>query len=195
MIVVDIETTGMHPERNSIVSIGAVDFENYGNTFYGECRVEEGLVIDPVSLQINGFTMKQIKDPAKPSGKELLKEFSDWVSKIEDRTIAGDNIWFDTGFLEVKMKKFRIKWPFAKRTIELHMVSLLTEGLPWSLDLILKIVGIPERRGAHNALEDALLTAEAISRLATGKGLLKKFSRHKVPDFIEEFAERAVAMS
>jgi DNA polymerase III epsilon subunit-like protein len=57
----------------------------------------------------------------------------------------------------------------------------------WSLDLALKIVGIPERNGPHNALEDALLTAEAFSRLLGGKGLIKKFSRHRVPEFIKSF--------
>jgi DNA polymerase III epsilon subunit-like protein len=187
MIVADIETTGMSPKRNSIVSIGAVEFENPKNTFYGECRVEDGLPMDPVSFQINGFTLKQVTDRGKPEGKVLLKQFSAWVEKTEERTLAGDNIWFDTGFLKEKMRKSGIKWPFKGEPVELHEVSPISEGMPWSLDIMLRIVGIPERKGAHNALEDAMLTAEAISRIAFGKGLLKKYARHKVPDFIQDF--------
>jgi DNA polymerase III epsilon subunit-like protein len=99
MMVVDIETTGMDPERNSIVSIGAVDFDNPKNTFYAECRVEEGLAIDPVALQINGFRLDQIMDPKKPEIEGLLKDFVKWSKKIDERVLAGDNIWFDTGFL------------------------------------------------------------------------------------------------
>jgi len=189
MIVTDIESTGMDPKKNSIVSIGAVEFENPGNRFYGECKVEEGLEIDPVSLQINGFSLHEIMDPKKPTGNELLGKFFEWVKGIEERTLAGDNIWFDTGFMKEKSKKFGLKWPFQGKAVELHEVSLLTEGVPWSLDLILRIIGIPERKGSHNALNDALLTAEAISRLALGKGRVKKYQKYPVPDFIREFVE------
>ncbi len=187
MIVADIETTGMDPVRNSIVSIGAVDFDNPENTFYGECKVEKGLSIDPVSLQINGFRLDQIMDPKKQTSRGLLKQFLKWVKSIDERTLAGDNIWFDTGFLKEKLKKFSMKWPFKNEPIELHEVSPLTAGVPWSLDLILKIVGVPERKGAHNALDDALLTAEAISRLVLGENRIKKYKKHTVPDFIQEF--------
>ena len=34
MIIVDVETTGIDPEKHSIVSIGAVDFSNPSNEFY-----------------------------------------------------------------------------------------------------------------------------------------------------------------
>ena len=47
MIVVDVETTGVDARKNSIVSIGAVDFENQKNQFYGECKIWEGAEIDP----------------------------------------------------------------------------------------------------------------------------------------------------
>jgi DNA polymerase III epsilon subunit-like protein len=187
VIVADIETTGMSPKRNSIVSIGAVEFENPDNTFYGECRVEEGLEMDPVSFQINGFTVKQVTDRRKPQGEALLRKFSSWVEKIDERTLAGDNIWFDTGFLKEKMRKSGIKWPFRGEPVELHEISPINEGMPWSLDIVLRIVGMPERKCAHNALDDAMLTAEAISRLAFGKVLIKKYARHKVPDFIQDF--------
>jgi DNA polymerase III epsilon subunit-like protein len=187
MIVTDIETTGMNPRRNSIVSIGAVEFENPKNTFYGECRVEDGLPMDPMSFQINGFTVKQVTDRRKPDGKELLSQFCAWVGKIDERTLAGDNIWFDTGFMKEKMRKFHVRWPFDGEPVELHEISPINEGMPWSLDLMLRVVGIPERKGTHNALEDALLTAESISRIAFGKGLIKKYARYKVPDFIQDF--------
>lgn len=191
MIVVDIETTGMSPKSNSIVSIGAVEFENPKNTFYGECRAEKGLAADPVSFQINGFTLKQVNDPKKPTADNLLKDFTSWVNKIDEKTLAGDNIWFDTGFMKEKMKKFKVKWPFARgEPVELHEISPLTFGIPWSLDLILKVVGVPEREGAHHALDDALLTAEAISRLALARPLIAKYRKHPVPDFLEEFVEK-----
>ena len=60
MIVVDVETTGLYPNKNSIVSIGAVDFLNPVNTFYQECRIWRGAKISDQALEVNGFTKKQI---------------------------------------------------------------------------------------------------------------------------------------
>ena len=38
MIILDIETTGVNPEKHAIVSVGAVDFLNPSRTFYEECK-------------------------------------------------------------------------------------------------------------------------------------------------------------
>lgn len=48
-------------------------------------------------------------------------------------------------------------------------------------DFIFKYVGITEERGEHDALEDAKLTAEAISRLAYGKQLLEEYKQFPIP--------------
>jgi hypothetical protein len=64
MIIVDIETTGIDPIKNSMVSIGAVDY-NTGEEFYRECRVFDGTEIDPYALKINGLTVEQCNDKSK----------------------------------------------------------------------------------------------------------------------------------
>jgi DNA polymerase III epsilon subunit-like protein len=193
MIVVDIETTGMEPLRNSILSIGALDFGNPENRFYGECRMDKGAEVTNIALKINGFTRREITDPKKPSSKDLLKDFSDWALKIKERTIAGDNIWFDIGFLKEYFRKYRLKWIFKKKYVELHEMSPLLTGLPWSLDAVLYMVGVPPRNKTHNALNDAELTAEAMARVAAGKSIIKNFNKHPVPDIFKNKNMRAVA--
>lgn len=193
MIVVDIETTGMEPKKNSILSIGALDFENPENTFYGECRSDDGAEVSNIALKINGFTKEEINDPKKPTSEHLLKDFVKWAKKTKDRTIAGDNIWFDVGFLEINFKKHKLKWIFKKKYIELHEMSPLLTGLPWSLDAVLYMVGVPPRNRAHNALNDAELTAEAMARIAAGKSIIKKFKKHPIPDVFKNEKMRAVA--
>ena len=42
MIVVDVETSGMDAYKHSLLSIGAVDFENPVERFYEECRIWDG---------------------------------------------------------------------------------------------------------------------------------------------------------
>ena len=65
MIVVDVETTGSIPYRHSIVSIGAVEFENPTNQFYEECRIFEGAEIEDIAMKVNGFSYDEINDPSK----------------------------------------------------------------------------------------------------------------------------------
>ena len=81
MIVIDVETTGVIPTKHSILSIGAIDFNNPENQFYEECRIwdgaqvmqdgEEGMLS---ALKINGFTKEEIRDSKKKSQKQVLEE-------------------------------------------------------------------------------------------------------------------------
>lgn len=186
MIVVDIETTGMDPKRNSILSIGAVDFDRPDNTFYGECRADVNAEVNPFSLKINGFTRRQISDRKKQSSSELIRSFLGWASGIKDRTLAGDNVWFDIGFLKENLRRMNAKWPFGRKSVELHEISPEISNLGWSLDVVLGLVGIPPRDSPHNALNDALLEAEAMSRILGGRNLIKSLSRHPIPDSLRK---------
>ena len=90
MIIVDGEMSGINPKKSSLVSLGAVDFENPKYQFYEECRVweDEGFEIDPESLAVNGFTEAEVRDPNKQSVVELAKNFYGWVELIKDKTIS-----------------------------------------------------------------------------------------------------------
>ena len=85
MIVVDIETSGVDYTKNSILSIGAVDFSNPKNQFYEECRLRKGTAYDPESLEVNGFTAKEITNGKKESLRELVVNFLDWTEKYKGR--------------------------------------------------------------------------------------------------------------
>ncbi len=87
MIVLDIETSSADPHRGSILSIGAVELEKPENTFYGECRLQDGAEIQDMALQVNGFTREQISDPEKPTVRELLVKFIAWYATVAEKTI------------------------------------------------------------------------------------------------------------
>lgn len=191
MIVLDMEMTGVDPQKNAIVSIGAVEFENPSNQFYGECRPWDGAEITDEALKINGFTRVQLASQPK-SHMELIQEFLTWTKPIKNKTIAGHNIWFDTIFLKAALQKEGMLtksffWPFGHRYVDSHTLAyehfarekkliLKPEGTSAiNLDKILEFLGIQVRGGAHNALEDAQLTAEVLSRLIYGKPLLEKY--------------------
>ncbi|MDP3803920.1 MAG: hypothetical protein Q8Q87_00040, partial [Candidatus Omnitrophota bacterium] len=80
-----------------------------------------------------------------------------------------------------------------QRTIDLHTIAYwhylkIGKEIPTknnhsalNLDSIIEHVGLPIKRKAHNALEDAKLEGEAFSRLLRGKPLLPEYSRFPVP--------------
>jgi len=96
-------------------------------------------------------------------------------------------------------------FPLPYRMFDLHSVAqtvhfrlhgkfLVNEGKSnMGLGNVLKMVGMEDHRmklqgsevvkqgSPHNALEDAKLTAEAFSRLTTGRNLLPEFSKFTVP--------------
>jgi DNA polymerase III epsilon subunit-like protein len=192
MIVVDVETTGVNPRKHSILSIGAVDYNNPVNTFYGECRAWEGAHVMPEALEVNGFTEEMVWSREAKSMEELMAEFLVWSEKVDSKILAGHNVCFDKAFLQISTDIADLNWPFGERVIDTHSLTYVhmkqKEGRePFrdghsmiDLSRIIEYCNLPSREGHHNALEDAELTAEVISRLTDGKNLVEKFREYKV---------------
>src|SRR3989344_4912656 len=168
MIIVDVESTGVDSRLCSLLSVGAVDFNNPGNQFYMECRAFEGSHVEKEALKIAGFSSEQIHDAAKKTDREVVVAFLKWMKGCGD-------------------------WPLAHRTIDLHSIAYyefvrLGKDIPrknnhsaLNLDRILEHVGLRSRDESHNALNDAKLESEAFSRLVYGKNLLTEYSSFPIP--------------
>jgi len=190
---VDVETTGLDPEKDQIISIGAVDFASPHRTYYNECRLSRDVKASRDALEITGFSLVSLKDMDKPTLREILRGFLKWTAKCNERWLAGENPWFDAAFLRRASKEHGLSWPFGHRYVDLHSVSYATmmrvkkyamvsdgkSGL--SLDETLRCVGLESRKGFHNALGDAKLEAEAFSRLIYGKALFEEYSKYRLP--------------
>lgn len=166
MIIVDIETTGISPTKNSIVSIGAVDFEK-GDEFYVECRAIQDREIDEYALNINGFTREQCLDKSKKSPEDAYKSFLWWATDNRDVMLAGQQIGsFDALFLQHMHERCGFaKWPFGHRTVDLHSVAYGKFKKSMGLDDILKELGLAPEPKPHNALNGARLERDAFKLL------------------------------
>lgn len=195
MIVVDIEASGTEPHIHSIVSIGAIDFNNPTNRFYEECRMWSGAKIMDGALKVNGFTEAEITDPNKQEEAVAVGRFIDWTDGCSDRTFCGQNPSFDREFLRTAAGRAHFDWPFAYRTIDTHSlcwmhiiksgevppVDLEKKHSRLSLDAILNYCGIKDEPHPHNALTGALCHAEVASRLLYDKKLLPEFEQYAIP--------------
>jgi len=192
MIVVDIETSGIDPDRHSIVSIGAVDFSHPERRFYEECRVWEGALISEEALLINGYTEVEITDVRKQTDEDLLKKFVVWVEAGDSHTLMGHNPAFDISFLDETAERYHIELPFPHRSLDLHSICfahMIKAGITPPVhnkrtdinsEKVSEYVGIPIEPKPHNALNGAIYEAEAFSRLLYNKKLLPEFENYPI---------------
>ncbi|HLC98067.1 MAG TPA: 3'-5' exonuclease [Candidatus Nanoarchaeia archaeon] len=196
MIVVDVETSGLDPQKNSILSIGAVEFCNPKNQFYTESQLFDGAEVSDSALRINGFSRESIFDPSKPTVESAVKQFLEWASRCPYRTLAGENPTFDKDFLRASAERYNVEWRLGRRLVDLHSISYtkhlelnkippLQNGVSeLKADATYSFVGIPEEPTPHNALNGAKWEAEAFSRLLCGHWLFEEFQTFPVPDYL-----------
>ena len=195
MLVIDIEASGTEYDTHSIVSIGALDFDNPDNRFYEECRIWEGAHIMEEALAVCGFTEAEVRDPNKKPEGEIVREFLEWSQHLADRTLAGQNVSFDRDYLKAASEREGLSWDLAHRTIDTHTLCwmhMVKKGLvppidpehrrsALNLDAVLNYCGIESEPEPHNALTGALCHAEVISRLLYDKKLLPEFAQFEIP--------------
>ena len=196
MLVVDVEASGTDYGKHSIVSVGALDFANPSNRFYEECRIWDGAHIMDEALAVCGFSREEITDPKKQSEADVVHAFLHWSEKLEERTLAAQNVSFDRDFLKAAAERAgHTEWPFSYRTIDVHTLCyahMVNRGLQppvdplkrhssLDLDATLIYCGIPAEPMPHNALTGALSHAEVISRLLYGRKLLPEFMQYEIP--------------
>ena len=193
MIVVDTELSGLDPDKHSLVSIGAIDFSNPENQFYGECRIFPGAHISEEGIAVAGFSKEEVTDPKKQSDEELARKFIAWGMSRTEHTFVGQNPYTDMMFIRNAAKRYHLDWNFAHRTIDVHSICymhMIKSGLTPPVlknrsdlgsDKIMQYVGIPVEPKPHNALNGAKQSAEAASRLLYDKKLLPEFEAYPIP--------------
>lgn len=197
MIVVDIETSGLDFYRCGIWQIGALDFYNPRNQFIQDGRIDDEDIVQPKALEITGKTEEELRDRNKQPQKQLIENLFDWSRSCRVINLGCENPQFDLSFISVKSEKYKLKFPFPHRAFDLHSTAqdryflvykefLLKDGKSdLGLSNILEFVGIPDNRGAHTALEDAKLEAEAFLRLYERRNMFSEYTQFPIPYYLK----------
>lgn len=148
----DIETTGLSPEQDKIIEIGAL-------------KVKEGKVIDKFSEFINPYIplskkitdLTGITDDMLAGAKSEEVAVGQFVEFAKDYVLMGHNIMFDYSFTKVAAKRMGLT--FDKAGIDTLAISkkLLNDLPSKSLTNLCLHYGIENKR-AHRAYEDARAT-------------------------------------
>ena len=159
-IAVDLETTGLSPEKDFIIEIGAMKYEN-------GVPVERfsSLVKPPVSISNRIYEITGIDDAMVADAPDIgvvLKEFLAFVG--EEQVLLGHNLRFDFGFLKTSAKRQGIS--FQKKGLDTLLIArkALTELPQKKLADLSAFYGVTNPR-AHRAFEDAVTTAKVYLRM------------------------------
>ncbi|MDR0720448.1 MAG: 3'-5' exonuclease [Treponema sp.] len=96
----DLETTGLDPQKDKIVEIGAVKFDRLGITARFSALVNPGIPIAPEASKVNHITDAMLI--GEPAIEETLPGF---IRFIGDSMLIAHNATFDCGFINAELKR------------------------------------------------------------------------------------------
>ncbi|MGE5220954.1 MAG: helicase C-terminal domain-containing protein [Omnitrophica WOR_2 bacterium] len=155
IIALDIETTGLDPEKDVIIEIGAVRFTSRRVESEWSTLINPGRPIPPFITQLTGITDQMVREA--PPIRAVLAEFRDFVG---DLPVLGHSVRFDLSFL----RRFGILGlNDVMDTYELAAVLMPTAGR-YNLGALAQALSVP-LPATHRALDDARVTRIVYQRL------------------------------
>ena len=102
-VVFDTETTGLKPEENRVVEIGAIKFDSGGILSRFAVLIDPGISMPKEAKDVNNITDDMLK--GQPSFKEVAKDF---LNFIQDTVLIAHNASFDVSFINAELKRCKI---------------------------------------------------------------------------------------
>jgi ATP-dependent DNA helicase DinG len=155
IVALDIETTGLDPDKDLILEIGAVRFTNRRVEDEWSSLINPGRPIPAHITQLTGITDQMVREA--PPLQTVLPIFKKFVG---DSPVLGHNVRFDLAFLR---RKGVLALNDAMDTYELASILLPTAGR-YNLQALAQLLSVPVS-AAHRALNDAQVTRSLYQRL------------------------------
>lgn len=162
-IAFDTETTGLDPEKDRILEVGAVLFEEGKPVQTFQSYVNPDVVIPAKVSELNHITAETVS--GAPGEAELLPELLSFLGDCAsgDTMICGHVTAFDLSFLCVAMERHGLSAAFKfvdTRQLAVEIPELTSHSLAAAADYF----GI-SHENAHHALDDAMVTGLVLSKM------------------------------
>lgn len=156
-VAVDLETTGLDPNNDQILSIGAV--KDDGTEFYR--LINQKVDIPEQITELTGITAELLNK----KGIQLIDALRQLKTFIGDLPLVGYNFRFDNAFLEKELHQCGMEGLKNRKKDLLPVIKRKDKFLDnYKLKTVLSKYGI-ENKNIHNALSDARATKELASKL------------------------------
>ena len=148
-VVFDIETTGLHAERDRITEIGAVKVKAGEIVEEFSSFVNPGIPIPEAITKLTGITDAMVEDA--PGIEDVLPLF---LSFVGEGVLVAHNASFDTGFIRANAR--RLNMNVENTVLDTLQLSrhLFPELSRHKLNLVAKHLGV-ELLNHHRAVDDA----------------------------------------
>ncbi len=161
VIVIDFETTGLHPGYDRVIEAAAVMIENGEITRTFQSLANPGMRIPSFIEGFTGITNAMVAKA--PKTKEVMGNIADFLG---NQQLAAHNANFDRGFLAAELK------PLRRKAREDFLCTLLlsrriARGLPsYKLEQVARHLDVQVPKQTHRALADAQMAATVLLALA-----------------------------
>jgi len=153
IIAIDVETTGISPEKERIIEIGAFRPET-GEVF--RTLISPGRPLPERITELTGITDEMLVDA--PEEAEAIRAWLDFMEG--DTILLGHNISFDHSFLVQAIRRCGYEEPKFLGIDTLKLSRALCPELPnKKLETMVNHFGLTNER-AHRAFEDAKVTVD-----------------------------------
>jgi DNA polymerase-3 subunit epsilon/ATP-dependent DNA helicase DinG len=155
IVALDIETTGLDPERDAIIEIGAVRFNGRRLENEWSTLLNPGRAVPPFITQLTGITDQMVR--SAPQIRSVIANLQEFAGNAP---ILGHNVRFDLAFL----RRYGIlKFNDTLDTYELASVLMPTAGR-YNLGALGQALSVP-LPATHRALDDARVTRAIFQQL------------------------------
>jgi ATP-dependent DNA helicase DinG len=155
IVALDIETTGLDPEKDAIIEIGAVRFTDRRVEGEWSTLIHPGRRIPPFITQLTGITDQMVL--RAPAIQEVTAELTTFAG---NSPVLGHNVRFDMAFLR---RQGVLKRNTVLDTYEMASV-LVPNASRYGLGSLAQALGVP-LPATHRALDDAHATRGVFLRL------------------------------
>jgi DNA polymerase III subunit epsilon len=162
--VVDLETTGLDPRRDEIVSFAAVPILE-ARVWVGGMR--SGLVRPSRMPEADSIRIHGLRPADLAEAPVLASAIEELVEPLAGRILVAHAAWIERGFLEAALRPSGRRLPRA--TIDTAVLGSRVVG--WEDDEVISLSELADRLGMpvhrpHHAEGDALTTAQVFLALA-----------------------------
>ncbi|MDX2103979.1 MAG: exonuclease domain-containing protein [Alphaproteobacteria bacterium] len=160
VVVLDTETTGLKPETDRIVSIGAVRMTGTRRHRAGtiDLLVRPDVPVPLVSAEIHGLTDAMLAN--EPPFADLWPHVE---TVLTGCVLVGHHVIFDALILRAEVERNGLVWPDILTLDAGKLFKRFDTRAPDGLDELAEHLGMTPL-GRHTALGDALLTADVWKR-------------------------------